>query len=211
MCFKYPGEQDPIFPNLNLVFNNDARICMTGKNGQGKSTILKLLLGDLEPTSGEILVNPRLRVGRFSQHHIDMLEYGMTCVDFLRKHFPGSTEQEYRAHLGRYGLTGDLGLNEISTLSGGQKSRLVFAWMSFTNPHLLVLDEPENHLDVDTVDALAVALNDYNGAVIIVSHDERLVSLCINTMWICHEGKVTPWEHDWETYRKKLEKEMDLK
>ncbi len=74
----------------------------------------------------------------------------MSSVDFLRRHYPGSTEQEYRAHLGRFGLSGDLGLNEISTLSGGQKSRLVFAWMAFTNPHLMVLDEPENHLDVDT-------------------------------------------------------------
>jgi ATP-binding cassette subfamily F protein 3 len=208
VTFCYPGESVPIFKNLNLTFSEDSRICMTGKNGQGKSTILKLLLGDLEPQEGEILVNPRLKIGRFSQHHVDLLEYGMTGVDFLRKHYPGGTEQEYRAHLGRYGLSGDLGMNEISTLSGGQKSRLVFAWMSYTNPHFLVLDEPENHLDVDTVDALAVALNDFNGAAVIVSHDERLVSLCANEMWIVDSGTVKPWAKDWEAYKKVLIKEL---
>ena len=208
VSFCYPGESKPIFTNLNLVFSEDSRVCITGKNGQGKSTILKLLLGDIEPQSGEILINPRLKIGRFSQHHIDLLEFGMTCVDFLRKHYPGDTEQDYRGHLGRYGLAGDTQLNEISTLSGGQKSRLVFAWMSYSNPHFLVLDEPENHLDVDTVDALAVALNDYNGAVVIVSHDERLVSLCMNEMWIVDQGKCAVWNKDWEAYKAKLVKEL---
>ncbi len=140
----------------------------------------------------------------------------MTCVDFLRKHFPGSTEQEYRAHLGRYGLTGDLGLNEISTLSGGQKvsfffffffffvfsfyffwklfflkSRLVFAWMSFTNPHLMVLDEPENHLDVDTVDALAVVSFFSRDLQFLIILGFRLWTITTEQWWLCRTTSVS--------------------
>lgn len=208
VSFAYPG-QKPLFEDLNISFQSDSRICITGQNGQGKTTVLKLLLGDIEPTSGEILTHPRLRIGRFSQHHVDQLDLGTNSVEFLRKHFPGYKDAEYRAHLGRYGLSGDLGLNPVSTLSGGQKSRLVFAWMSFQQPHLMVLDEPENHLDIDTVDALAVALNDYNGAVVCVSHDERLVSLCMNEMWVVHEGKCKVWSKDWDAYKRMLERELD--
>lgn len=118
VTFQYPGAPLAIFRHLNLAFTNDCRICITGQNGQGKSTILKLLLGDLEPNAGEITVHPRLRIGRFSQHHIDMLDMNLTCVEFLRKQFPGATDMEYRAHLGRYGLSGDTGLQAIHTLSG---------------------------------------------------------------------------------------------
>lgn len=209
VTFQYPGAPRPIFQHLNTVFTNDARICITGQNGQGKSTLLKLVLDDLSPTLGEIIQNPRLRIGRFSQHHIDMLDLTLTCVEFLRKNFPGSTEQEYRAHLGRYGLSGDTGLQPIHTLSGGQKSRMAFAWMSFTKPNLLLLDEPESHLDLETIDALAMALNDFNGAVVIVSHDERLVSLVCNEMWVVHDGEVIAWEKDWEAYKKQLLKELE--
>lgn len=119
------------------------------------STLMKLLLGDLQPTSGTQKRNGKLRVGFFTQHHIDQLDLSMSSVEFLAHRFPGKSEQEYRSHLGAFGITGMTGLQKINTLSGGQKSRTAFAVLSMMQPHVLLLDEPTNHLDIEVSRALA--------------------------------------------------------
>ena len=211
-----------IFSDLNFVILNDSRIALVrncffflifslivlflkvGANGQGKSTLLKLLTGEVEPTDGYININNRANFGRFSQHHVENLELDLTCIEFFQKKYPGKKELEYRSFLGKFGVSGELALQQIKTLSGGQKSRLQFAIMSYSNPNILILDEPENHLDVETVDILAQALNDFNGAVLLVTHNERLIRLVCNDLWIIDQGKIIEWEGDFDEYKKKF-------
>jgi len=176
-----------------------------GPNGQGKSTVLKLCAGELEGVSGAIFRNPRIRIARFSQHHVDQLNLDQTPVEFLQGLFPGKDSQFYRSHLGSYGVQGQMALQTIRTLSGGQKSRVVFAVMAMRQPHFLMLDEPTNHLDVETVDVLIQALNDYTGGVLLVSHDERLITACCNELWIVENSHVTPFQGDFDAYKKSLE------
>jgi ATP-binding cassette subfamily F protein 3 len=152
--------------NINFAIDMETRIAIVGANGVGKSTLLKLLVNSLDLTSGNQYRNGRLSLSMFTQHHIDQL-----MVDF-----PGSTQETYRSHLGSFGVTGTLALRPNYLLSGGQKSRVAFALAMWKNPHILVLDEPTNHLDIDAVNALIIALNNFQGGVIIVSHDQHLIS-----------------------------------
>eukprot|EP01091_Cochliopodium_minus_P004060 TRINITY_DN1397_c0_g1_i1.p1 TRINITY_DN1397_c0_g1~~TRINITY_DN1397_c0_g1_i1.p1 ORF type:complete len:693 (-),score=217.93 TRINITY_DN1397_c0_g1_i1:28-2106(-) len=202
--FHYPNTEKNIFTDLKFTLLNDSRIAFVGANGQGKSTLLKLLTGEVQPTDGYININNRVNFGRFSQHHVDHLEVDLTCIEFLQKKFPGKKELEYRSYLGKFGISGELALQQIRTLSGGQKSRLQFAIMSYPNPNMLILDEPENHLDVETVDILAQALNDYNGAILLVTHNERLIRLVCNDLWIIDDGRIIEFEGDFDDYRRKL-------
>lgn len=133
---------------------------------------MKLLVGDLNSSSGIQKRNPKLRIGIFTQHHIDQLDLTMSAVAFLAKRFPGRSEQEYRSHLGSFGITGMTGLQKIGTLSGGQKSRVAFSMLSLMRPHVLLLDEPTNHLDTAGLDSLTDAINSWNGGVIVISHGE---------------------------------------
>jgi ATP-binding cassette subfamily F protein 3 len=154
----------------------ESRIAIVGANGVGKSTLLKLLVGRLELTTGNSYRNGRLNLSMFTQHHIDQLKLPLSPLEQFMQDFPGSTQETYRSHLGSFGITGNLALRPNYLLSGGQKSRVAFSLAMWSNPHILVLDEPTNHLDIDAVNALIVALNNYNGGVIIVSHDQHLVS-----------------------------------
>lgn len=154
----------------------ESRIAIVGANGVGKSTLLKLLVGSLNLTSGNSYRNGRLSLSMFTQHHIDQLKLPLSPLEQFMEDFPGSTQEIYRAHLGSFGITGTLALRPNYLLSGGQKSRVAFALAMWKNPHMLVLDEPTNHLDIDAVNALIVALNNYSGGVIIVSHDQHLIS-----------------------------------
>jgi len=163
---------------------------------------------DHEPSSGYVIRHNRLRIGKFSQHHIDQLDLSMNALEFFASKFPGQTSQEYRAHMGRYGISGPLALQNLSTLSGGQKSRVAFSLVGWGAPQLLVLDEPTNHLDVETVDVLGQALNMFEGAVVLVSHDERLITTVCTDLWVCGDGTVKPFNGDFDAYKKTIEIEF---
>uniref|UniRef100_UPI000EF46792 ATP-binding cassette sub-family F member 3-like n=1 Tax=Ciona intestinalis TaxID=7719 RepID=UPI000EF46792 len=192
--------------NISAVL--DSRICIVGENGSGKTTLLKILNGENEPSSGVRHVHRNLRIGYFSQHHVDQLDLSPTSVELLARLFPGRNEEVYRHQLGSYGITGDLALRTINSLSGGQKSRLAFSLMSMPQPNFLILDEPTNHLDMETIEALGVAINKFNGGVILVSHDERLISKVCRELWLCGGKQVKSVEGGFDTYRKLLEEEF---
>ncbi|KAI9321176.1 P-loop containing nucleoside triphosphate hydrolase protein [Zopfochytrium polystomum] len=194
VTFSYPGTSRVILGGVSFDLQMDSKIAVVGPNGAGKSTMIYLLTGQHQPTTGICNRHGRLRLGLFSQHFVDQLELADSPVQFLSKKFPGRTEEEYRRVLGRFGLTGTTALQPIGTLSGGQKSRVVFASMSLTNPHVLILDEPTNHLDMDSIDALAKALKEFKGGVAIVSHDQRFLDTVCNEVWVCQGGRLTSFE-----------------
>jgi len=142
------------------------------------------------------------RSGYFAQHHVDSLNPNLSPVQFLASKFPGRTEQEYRSHLGNFQISGMTGLQLIGTLSGGQKSRVAFAVLSLQRPHVVLLDEPTNHLDIEGLDALMVALQSWNGGVIVISHDERFITAAAKELWVCGDGTVRKFMGDVEGYKK---------
>lgn len=198
--FGYTPEK-LLLHDVNIGVTMDSRIAVVGSNGAGKSTMLKLLFGDLKPLKGEQKRNGKLRVGLFTQHHLDMLDLNASPVGFLMARFPGRTEQEYRAHLGAFGITGLTGLQKIATLSGGQKSRVAFAQISMMRPHVLLLDEPTNHLDIEGLDALMAAIKAWNGGVITISHDTRFVENVASELWVADGGKVEKFSGSVTAYK----------
>ncbi|KAI6022573.1 P-loop containing nucleoside triphosphate hydrolase protein [Pisolithus marmoratus] len=190
-----------ILKNVNFDVGLDSRIAIVGANGAGKSTLIKLLTSELRPLSGDCVRNGRLRIGYFSQHHVDTLNPTMSPVQFLASKSPGRTEQEYRSHLGNFQISGMTGLQLIGTLSGGQKSRVAFAVLSLQKPHVLLLDEPTNHLDIEGLDALMAALNTWNGGVIVISHDERFITSVARELWVCANGTVSKFMGDVQSYK----------
>ncbi|XP_073043027.1 ABC transporter F family member 3 [Primulina eburnea] len=199
--FGYPG--GPIlFKNLNFGIDLDSRIAMVGPNGIGKSTILKLISGELQPSSGTVFRSAKVRIAVFSQHHVDGLDLSSNPLLYMMRCFPGVAEQKLRGHLGSLGITGNLALQPMYTLSGGQKSRVAFAKITFKKPHILLLDEPSNHLDLDAVEALIQGLVLFQGGVLMVSHDEHLISGSVEQLWSVSEGRVTPFEGTFQDYKK---------
>ncbi|KAI7833227.1 P-loop containing nucleoside triphosphate hydrolase protein [Kickxella alabastrina] len=190
VSFSYSAERK-ILDHVNIDMQMDARVAIVGPNGAGKTTLLKLLIGRLDPTGGIVHRHGRLRIAYFSQHHVDQLDLKLTAVGHLKKMYPGNNDEEYRRHLGAFGISGMTALQEISTLSGGQKSRVTFAGLAVQQPHFLVLDEPTNHLDMESMDALTNALKQFNGGVVLVSHDERFIDSVCTEMWVCADCKVT--------------------
>ncbi|XP_018497622.1 ATP-binding cassette sub-family F member 3 [Galendromus occidentalis] len=197
-----------ILQNVDLSANMQSRICIVGDNGAGKTTLLKLVNGDLEPTKGIRMAHRNLVIGYFSQHHVDALELEVSPVELLAKRFPGKPSESYRTQLGQFGISGEMALQPIASLSGGQKSRVAFGVIAMTVPHLLVLDEPTNHLDIETVDALGKCLQTFKGGVILVSHDERLVKTVCKELWVCAKGTVRSVEGGFDEYRKMVEREL---
>ncbi|KAK2049219.1 ABC transporter [Colletotrichum somersetense] len=195
--------------NVDLDVQLDSRIGIVGPNGAGKTTVLKLLIGKLSPTSGLISQNPRLRVGFFAQHHVDALDLTMSAVGFMAKEYPGRTDEEYRRQLGAFGITGTTGLQKMAVLSGGQKSRVAFACLALTNPHILVLDEPSNHLDIEAMDALASALKEFQGGVLMVSHDVTMLQTVCTSLWVCDGGTVEKFPGDVQAYKKRIASQAD--
>ncbi|KAI9002693.1 P-loop containing nucleoside triphosphate hydrolase protein [Gaertneriomyces semiglobifer] len=193
VTFGYSPERT-ILGDVSFDLQMDSKIAVVGPNGAGKSTLIRLMTGQIEPQRGMVHRHGRLRVALFSQHHVEQLELGASSVQFLQSKFPGMQEEDYRRVLGRYGLTGTTALQPIGTLSGGQKSRTIFAWMAMSNPHVLILDEPTNHLDMDSIDALAQALRAYRGGIAIVSHDERFLDAVCNEVWVCDQARLTRFE-----------------
>ncbi|KAK4053350.1 hypothetical protein OIO90_003962 [Microbotryomycetes sp. JL221] len=194
-------KQKPLLSNVNIDVGLDSRIGLIGANGAGKSTLMKLLIGELSPTKGNQVRNGRLRIAYFAQHHIDSLDLGINSVAWLAKQFPGKSEQEYRSHLGAFGITGTTSLQLIGTLSGGQKSRVSFATLSMQHPHILLLDEPTNHLDIEGLDALMNALNSWNGGVIVISHDSTFINTVCKELWVVGDGKAEKFYGDVDQYK----------
>ena len=193
-----------LLKNVDLDVQLDSRIGIVGPNGAGKTTALKLLIGALQPTSGLISQNPRLRIGFFAQHHVDALDMNTSAVGFMAQKYPGRSDEEYRRHLGAFGITGMTGLQKMALLSGGQKSRVAFACLGLTNPHILVLDEPSNHLDIEAMDALSKALNEFQGGVLMVSHDVTMLQNVCTSLWVCDNGMVEHFDGTVQQYKKRI-------
>ncbi|KAK9926366.1 hypothetical protein M0R45_023600 [Rubus argutus] len=202
--FGYPGGP-LLFRNLNFGIDLDSRIAMVGPNGIGKSTILKLISGELQPSSGTVFRSAKVRIAVFSQHHVDGLDLTSNPLLYMMRCFPGVPEQKLRSHLGSFGVTGNLALQPMYTLSGGQKSRVAFAKITFKKPHIILLDEPSNHLDLDAVEALIQGLVIFQGGILMVSHDEHLISGSVEELWVVSEGKIAPFHGTFQDYKKLLQ------
>jgi ATP-binding cassette subfamily F protein 3 len=189
---------------LSLHLDSDDRVALLGANGNGKSTLIKLLAGRLSQFSGDIAKSGKLRVGYFAQHQADELDLAATPLLQLARLRPGDPEVQLRGHLGRFSFSQQRADVPIGSLSGGEKARLLFALMTAERPHVLLLDEPTNHLDVMSRQALIEALNEYRGAVVIVSHDPHVLELTADRFWLVGDCGVTPFEGDMQDYRSLL-------
>ncbi len=195
-------EGKPVLRGIDLRIDADDRIAMLGANGQGKSTFAKLLCGRIAPMSGAMRHHKKLRVGYFAQHQLDELAEGKTPHDYFHDLMPDATEAQRRARLGQYGFGANLADNKVETLSGGEKARLLFALAAFHKPHILVLDEPTNHLDMEARGELIAALNAYEGAVILISHDRHLLETTADRLWLVADGTVTRFDGDLDAYER---------
>jgi len=195
-----PGR--PVLRDLTLRIDSDDRIALLGANGNGKSTLAKLFAGRLAPSDGRITRANKLRVGYFAQHQLDELRMGESAYDHMRALMPRAAEAEVRAKAGAIGFSADKADTLVANLSGGEKTRLLLGLATFDGPHLVILDEPTNHLDIDSRAALVEAINDYPGAVILVSHDRFLLDACVDRLWLGENGSVTPFEGDLDEYRR---------
>lgn len=200
--FGYPG-QPLLFKKVNFGIDMDSRIAIVGPNGVGKSTLLKLLLCELEPLKGEVRKNHRLRIGRFDQHSSDHLNIEETPVEYLARLF-NLNYQDARKNLGSVGLASHGHTIKIKDLSGGQKSRVAMAELALSAPDVLVLDEPTNNLDIESIDALADAINTYKGGVLMVTHDERLIRETECQLWIVESQDIAEIDGDFDDYRREL-------
>ncbi len=193
-----------VLDKLNLRIDQDDRIALLGKNGQGKSTLAKLLSSRLEPMSGKFTTSSKLRIGFFAQHQVDELYVDETPIQHLMRERPAEGQARLRARLAGFGLGAAQAETEVGRLSGGQKARLSLLLATLDAPHLLILDEPTNHLDIESREALVEALTAYSGAVILVSHDMHLLTLVADRLWLVKDGTVKPYEEDLQAYRKLL-------
>lgn len=209
ISFRYSDNTPWIYQNLEFGVDLDTRLALVGPNGAGKSTLLKLLTGDLIANEGIIRTHTHLKIARYHQHLHEQLDLEVTALEYMMRCFPEVKEvEEMRKIIGRYGLTGRQQVCPIRQLSDGQRCRVVFAWLAFQVPHMLFLDEPTNHLDMETIDALAEAINEFEGGMILVSHDFRLINQVAKEIWICENGTVTKWKGDILEYKEYLKKKV---
>ncbi|XP_039858640.1 ATP-binding cassette sub-family F member 1 [Simochromis diagramma] len=200
--FGYEG-QKLLFKNVDFGIDMESRICIVGPNGVGKSTLLLLLTGKLNPTKGEMRKNHRLKVGFFNQQYADQLNMEETATEYLMRNF-NLPYQDGRKCLGRFGLESHAHTIQISKLSGGQKARVVFAELACRQPDVLILDEPTNNLDIESIDALSEAINEYKGAVIIVSHDARLITETQCQLWVVEDCTINQIDGDFDDYKREV-------
>ena len=194
----------PVLRRLDLRIDQDDRIALLGRNGEGKSTFSKLLAGKLEALEGQTFATSRLRIGYFAQHQLEELHADETPLDHIRRLRPEDAPSKLRARLGGFGIGAEQADTKTAQLSGGQKARLSLLLATLDAPHMLILDEPTNHLDIESREALVEALTAYSGAVILVSHDMHLLSLVADRLWLVKDGRVAPFDGDLESYRKML-------
>ncbi len=191
----------PVLARLDLRIDQDDRIALLGRNGEGKSTLSKLLSGKLDVMDGRIHTSSKLRVGYFAQHQVEELHLDETPIDHIRRLRPDEAPAKLRARLGGFGIGAEQADTRVGKLSGGQKARLSLMLATIDAPHMLILDEPTNHLDIESREALVEALTAYSGAVILVSHDMHLLSLVADRLWLVKDGRVGPYDGDLESYR----------
>jgi len=209
--FAYPSNLSKyLFKKLDLGVDLDSRIALVGPNGAGKSTLLKLMTGTNIPSDGMVKRHQKLRIGWFHQHLSEELDPNLSPLQYLMREFEKEdvNEEVMRRALGRYGVTGSVQTTPMGILSDGQLSRVVFAWLSYRQPQLLLLDEPTNHLDMETIDALADAINDFDGGVVLVSHDFRLINQVAEEIWEVKNKTVKRWEGDIVEYKEHLRKQI---
>ncbi|MEY3121731.1 MAG: hypothetical protein RI993_556 [Pseudomonadota bacterium] len=207
--FKY-GDQ-LIFDQVNFSLRAGARAALIGPNGAGKSTLIKLLIGEIKPTAGQVHVNSDIRIGYFAQHQLEYLDGNQTPLQHVQKIAPGEKELVLRNFLGGFGLAGNDEDRPVATFSGGEKSRLALALIAYQKPHILLLDEPTNHLDMEMRDLLTLALEEYVGAVVLVSHDRGLIKAIADELWLVADRSVKLFDGDLEEYKKWFEKDQALK
>jgi ATP-binding cassette subfamily F protein 3 len=193
-----------VLTGISLRFDPDDRIALLGKNGNGKSTLAKLIAGRLDAMGGEAIYSRKLTVGYFAQHQLDEMDASITPVQTLARYRPKMTETELRTRLGSMGLVGDKALTLVRNLSGGERARLMLTLATLDRPNLLILDEPTNHLDIDAREELLMALNDFEGAVILISHDRRLIEATMDRLFLVADGGVHPYDGDLDDYRRFL-------
>jgi len=209
VSFSYSGQlKDELYSNVDLAVDLSSRVALVGPNGAGKSTLLKLMTGEIRPTKGVISRHSHLKFGRYHQHAADALDLTMSPLDFVKHKFNHIKQDDelWRRELGRFGVSGKSQVDPIGRMSDGLKSRLIFGLIAMENPNVLLLDEPTNHLDMECIDALAEAINDYNGGLVLVSHDLRLISQVAKQIWLCDHKKVTPFKGDIAEYKKMLQR-----
>ena len=185
-----------------MRIDNDDRIALLGSNGNGKSTLVKLLANRLAPFSGKITRADKLSIAYFAQHQLDELNDDGSPYDHVRKLMPDAPETKVRARAGAIGFSGKAGDTLVKSLSGGEKARLLLGLATFFGPNMIILDEPTNHLDIDSRAALAEAINEFPGAVIMVSHDRYLIESCADQLWVVADRTVTPYDGDLDDYRR---------
>ncbi len=197
--------EEPVLRDIDARLTPGDRIGLIGVNGAGKSSLIRLLAGELTPQTGTVEPAPTLRIGYFAQHQLEQLRPEHSPLDHLRQLDPAPPEQALRDFLGGFGFSGDAAVNPVAPLSGGEKARLVLALTVYQKPNLLLLDEPTNHLDLEMRHALTLALQEYEGALILVSHDRHLLESTTDTFWLVADGAVTQFEGDLDDYRRRLE------
>ncbi len=198
----YDGK--PVLSRLDLRIDQDDRIALLGRNGEGKSTLSKLLAGKLQAMEGRLHAASKLRAGYFAQHQVDELHIDETPLDHIRRLRPDESPAKLRARLGGFGIGAEQADTVVAKLSGGQKARLSLMLATIDAPHILILDEPTNHLDIESRESLVEALTAYSGAIILVSHDMHLLSLVADRLWLVKDGRVRPYDGDLESYRQML-------
>ena len=218
VSFGYPNCPN-LYDGVDFGVDCDSRIALVGPNGAGKSTLLNLMQGLLMPTEGMVRPHSHLRMARYSQHLAEELPMDKSAVDYmleeyndwLRKEMPDADHRKYmRSWVGRFGITGENQVREMKTLSDGMLSRVAFAWLAKKQPHILLLDEPTNHIDLESIDALADAINRFDGGMVLVSHDMRLISQVAKEVWNVENGGVNVFKGDIGVYKDKLREIMSL-
>ncbi len=181
-----------------------SKIALLGANGVGKTTLLKILMQQLSVQDGNCYKDQKARIAMFSQHHVDHLDMTLSPVDQYFKLYPDVSSHLVKAHLSKFGVSGDLALRPIYLMSGGQKSRVSLSLAAWTNPHILIMDEPTNHLDMESIDSLVLALNKFKGGLLIVSHDQYFVSCVCQEIWYIKQKKLRKYNGDFDSYKKAL-------
>lgn len=202
-AFGYTPDKK-LISGININIDMESRMAILGRNGCGKTTLLKILNDEITLTEGNFFKHRRLRIANFTQHHIDQLKLSLSALEQLAEIYPTTPHETIRAHLGSFGITGNLALRPICFLSGGQKSRVAFAAVAFKQPHILFLDEPTNHLDIDAVNALIISLSTYTGGVLVISHDQHFVSAVCDEIWVIKNAKLKKYKGEFKDYRDKL-------